>query len=288
MRYAVVTACQNEEAHLPRLVTSVLSQELRPQEWVIVNDGSHDRTGEIARSLTAGTPGITVVDMPRAKSRDFASQVYAQRFGYDLLRSHSFELIAFLDADIQLPTDYYRRVSEAFARRQSLGLAGGLLLDVGAAFHDVRKGSEQFHVPGGIQTFRRQAFDEMGGYSALAFGGQDTVADIMVAMNGWSIEVLSELRALHLRPLGASGASSWQMGASIGRRAYSVAYRPSYLLAHCARRAPRSPMCELGKLWGYFLAALNPRERVAVEPDVAEYFRKVQRRRLYESVRRIL
>ena len=48
-RYIVVTPCRNEEKNLPNLVQSITVQALRPALWVIVDDGSTDRTGEIIR-----------------------------------------------------------------------------------------------------------------------------------------------------------------------------------------------------------------------------------------------
>ena len=46
-RYIVVTPCRNEEKKLPNLVQSITAQTIRPALWVIVDDGSTDKTGEI-------------------------------------------------------------------------------------------------------------------------------------------------------------------------------------------------------------------------------------------------
>ena len=51
MRYALVTPTRDEETDLPRLAAeSLAAQTVRPDVWVIVDNGSTDRTVEIARA----------------------------------------------------------------------------------------------------------------------------------------------------------------------------------------------------------------------------------------------
>ena len=45
--YVVVTPVRDEEDYVPLVIESVTQQTLRPLEWVLVNDGSVDRTGAI-------------------------------------------------------------------------------------------------------------------------------------------------------------------------------------------------------------------------------------------------
>ena len=49
--YILVTPCKNEEESLPELARSVVNQAIKPKMWVIVDDGSTDRTPEILRDL---------------------------------------------------------------------------------------------------------------------------------------------------------------------------------------------------------------------------------------------
>ena len=52
-RYVVVTPVRDEESYLPLTIESMVRQTIRPQEWIIVNDGSRDKTAEI---IEAGIP----------------------------------------------------------------------------------------------------------------------------------------------------------------------------------------------------------------------------------------
>lgn len=50
---SVIIPARNEEHNLPRLLRSLTSQSLAPREIIVVDDGSKDRTGQVARELGA-------------------------------------------------------------------------------------------------------------------------------------------------------------------------------------------------------------------------------------------
>ena len=54
LQYLLITAARNEEEYLELTIKSVVSQTVRPVRWLIVSDGSTDRTDEIVavRSTT--------------------------------------------------------------------------------------------------------------------------------------------------------------------------------------------------------------------------------------------
>src|SRR5882672_4175376 len=56
--YCVVTPVRNEEEYLPITIAAVAAQTMLPVEWIIVNDGSTDRTAEIIDDAAAKYPWI--------------------------------------------------------------------------------------------------------------------------------------------------------------------------------------------------------------------------------------
>jgi len=50
-RYIVVTPCRNEAKNLPKLVQSITAQTIKPELWVIVDNGSTDKTPELIKKL---------------------------------------------------------------------------------------------------------------------------------------------------------------------------------------------------------------------------------------------
>src|SRR5207245_7197177 len=62
-------------------------QTIRPSKWVIVSDGSTDRTDEIVERYVAAHPWIELVRMPERKERHFAGKVHAFNAGRARVRS---------------------------------------------------------------------------------------------------------------------------------------------------------------------------------------------------------
>ncbi|MER3480288.1 MAG: glycosyl transferase family 2 [Meiothermus sp.] len=57
---SVVVPARNEEEFIGPCLESILAQKTKPHEIIVVNNGSKDRTAEIARSY----PGVKVIDQP--------------------------------------------------------------------------------------------------------------------------------------------------------------------------------------------------------------------------------
>jgi glycosyltransferase involved in cell wall biosynthesis len=49
MKYVIVTTAKNEERYIEYTLESVCNQILKPEEWIIVDDGSKDKTPEIIK-----------------------------------------------------------------------------------------------------------------------------------------------------------------------------------------------------------------------------------------------
>lgn len=85
-RVAVIVPAFNEEANISN-VLSVLKQVPMVDEIVVVNDGSTDRTSEVARAH-----GVTVVDMHENQGKGAAMKA-----GAEVARA---DILLFLDADL--------------------------------------------------------------------------------------------------------------------------------------------------------------------------------------------
>lgn len=62
---SVLVPAYNSAATLPRAVQSVLEQDLRDLEILIIDDGSRDNTGEVAAAQAALDPRVRVIALPR-------------------------------------------------------------------------------------------------------------------------------------------------------------------------------------------------------------------------------
>src|ERR1035438_7643243 len=61
IKYVVISPVRDEAAHLPRTIESVARQTVRPVEWIIVNDGSSDKTGAIIDEGTRKFPWLRAI-----------------------------------------------------------------------------------------------------------------------------------------------------------------------------------------------------------------------------------
>jgi glycosyltransferase involved in cell wall biosynthesis len=83
----------DEEQFLSEAITSVLEQDFDRWELLLVDDGSIDRSGEIARSFAANDERIRVLEHPRHENRGMAAS-------RNLALTHATgEVMSFLDAD---------------------------------------------------------------------------------------------------------------------------------------------------------------------------------------------
>jgi poly-beta-1,6-N-acetyl-D-glucosamine synthase len=286
--YVLISACRNEAEYVDGLIDCIAAQTVAPFRWVLIDDGSTDSTYEKAVARTEAFPSLQVVRMPGGRPRSFSSQVYAANHGCELVRELNYDFIGFLDADIRVKADYYERLMNFFHRAEKLGLAGGAVIDQYPQHTEyIRKGSENSHVPGGVQFFRRQCFEQIGAaYTPIDGGGQDTIADVMVLMRGWQLQVFPELEAMHLRPDGFSKDNPLQRGMKWGRKFYLLGYDPVAYAAQCIRRLTRRPFIigSCFQLLGY-LFAIAKNEHRPVSTEFVAFHRKLLRRRMAGIIR---
>jgi glycosyltransferase involved in cell wall biosynthesis len=282
-RYVLISVCRNEEAYIEGLIDTIAGQKVRPGKWVIVDDGSSDKTYQLAAARAKDLPFIEVARMPGGRARSFSSKVFALQHACELVKKCEFDYIGFLDADIRLEPDYYERLMGFFEQDAQLGLGGGTVIDqYEDRTENIRKGSEEYHVPGGVQFFRRLCFVQVGGYIPVDVGGEDTIADVMAMMHNWKLQVFPELTAMHLRPDGLfTKVNVFRRGMRWGRRFYVLGYHPLFYFGQCLRRLGQRPyfVGSFCNALGFVVAAAKGIER-PVSAEFIRFLREMQLARL--------
>lgn len=284
--YALVTACRNEAAFIRDLVSTVVRQTVPPKRWVIIDDNSSDATFELAQTSSRQFPFIDVRRANFGRDRSFSSQVYAQQEGYAALRELDFEFIGFLDADIRLSPDYYEKVLSRLSNDPSLAVAGGLLVDKqGNSFGRQRQKSLSHHVPGGVQFFRRQCYDEIKGYTPIEGGGQDTVAETFCLMRGWKVQSFADIVVYHLRPSEGAPHAHFRAGVRWGEMCYALGYHPLYYGLNTLMRFLVRPSVRLasGQTYGFCRACFHGKDR-PVSAEFVEFVRRRQLKKLWNFI----
>src|ERR1035441_8613704 len=131
LSYVLVTPARNEEAFIEKTIESLIQQTLLPVKWVIVDDGSTDRTPEIIRSYLERHPWIDLVQMPQRRERSFAGKAGAFKVGCERLSGISYEIIGNLDGDISFDRDHFEFLVGKFSENPALGVAGTVFREEG-------------------------------------------------------------------------------------------------------------------------------------------------------------
>jgi GT2 family glycosyltransferase len=281
LEYALITPARNEGRHLGRLIRCVGAQTVLPVKWVIVSDGSTDDTEEIVRSHQREH---AFIDLARKENggggRDFNSKVKAIEAGLSRLREEDYRFIGNLDADASFEPDYYETVLGYFDRDPLLGIAAGATVDViDGARHPTLSSDDS--VGGIAQFFRRECWEEIGGYRPLRLGGEDSTAEIMARMKGWKVRKLPGLEVRHHREMGTGSWGGWNRRFYQGRHFYSLGHHPIFFALKCLYRLRERP-CGVGSvlLWVGYVWAFFAKERTRTPPEVVRFLQAEQMKKL--------
>ena len=278
VKYVLITPVRDEQQHIETTVRGVTSQTVRPLEWVIVDDGSSDRTGDIINRIASQYEWIHVVHRSNRGFRKSGGGVIEAFYdGYNALHCKDWEFIVKLDGDLTISADYFEKCFEHFQREPRLGIGGG---DI---YHDLDgterlEANPKFHVRGATKIYRRSCWEAIGGLWRAP--GWDTIDEVKANMLGWRSCSFGELRVVHHRLTGsADGVLRDRI--KHGLACYVSGYHPLFLAASCLSRLLQKPYVigsaaiSYGFLKGYFVRM----PRVS-DARLIKYLRTQQLRRL--------
>jgi glycosyltransferase involved in cell wall biosynthesis len=277
-RYAIVTPARDEGKNIGATIQAVIAQTVRPQQWIIVDDGSSDDTRSIAEQYARQFPWITV--LPRADRgcrKNGGGVIEAFNDGYTHVVNLPWDFIVKLDGDLTFPANYFEQCLQEFIDDSSLGIGAGALYNVTPQGHQFEP-HPWFHVRGATKIYRRECWEQIGGLWPGA--GWDTIDEVKANMVGWRTRTFPAIPAYHHRMTGAAD-GGWRNNVKNGRGNYAAGYHPLYALARCVRQSFVKPYLigGLGMLYG-FIAAYWQRMKRIDDPQLIRYIRRQQMSRL--------
>src|SRR5205085_2263210 len=259
---------------------SVLAQTLLPERWVLVNDGSTDRTAEIVESYAKRYSWIELIHRSQRPDRNFAGKADAFNTGFERVCSVPFEVIGNLDADISFAPDYFEFLVSKFSEFPRLGVAGTPMQE---ANYDAMKDSfyNENDVFGACQLFRRTCFEQVGGYTPIKWGGIDWVAVRTARLRGWQTKSFCDKLFYHHRPMGATEATTWKARFDYGRKDYFLGNHPFWQIFRVSYQMLKRPYLIGGLvlLCGYLYSLVARVER-PVSGELLSFHRREQLSRL--------
>jgi poly-beta-1,6-N-acetyl-D-glucosamine synthase len=264
----------------------MVAQTHLPLAWVIVSDGSTDGTDDLVEQYRARFPWIELVRLPKQRQRSFAAKVDAFNAGFNRIHALPFDLLVSLDADIAFDPGYFEYLVERFGANPALGVAGTPFVEKDRHYDYAYSNIE--HVSGACQVFRRQCFDDIGGYLPIAGGGIDWVAVTTARLRGWQTRTFTEMTCRHLRPMGTAARSRLSVDFHHGQRDYYLGGHPLWQVFRSVHQAMRPPYVVVGaSLMAGYVWAWMKRVRRPVSAELVRFHRAEQMQRLHAFLRTV-
>jgi glycosyltransferase involved in cell wall biosynthesis len=279
-RYVLITPARDEAKFIEQTIKSVIGQTVLPIKWVVVSDGSTDGTDEIVRRYAAEHRWIELVRMPERKERHFAGKVHAFNAGYARVKNVKYNVIGNMDADISFGANHFEFLLDKFARLPSLGVAGTAFIENSSTAYNYKYTNIE-HVSGQCQLFRRECFEEIGGYIPIKGGGIDWTAVTTARMKGWQTRTFTEIHFIHHRRMGTGTGSLLASRFKFGKQDYYLGAHPIWEVLRCLYQLKKRPLILGGfsLFFGYLWAFVNKIEK-PIPKELIEFRRNEQMKRL--------
>jgi glycosyltransferase involved in cell wall biosynthesis len=281
----------NEEWSIPTFLESMSAQTRPPDQLVLVDDGSDDRSPTIAEEYARAHANVVVLRRPRRPpQRDRlaqANELKAFQWAVEQL-DVDWAIVAKMDADLRLSPGTVEAIENAFAADRQLGMSGAYLSDLQPDGSAVRWRSPVEHVRGATKFYRRACWEDIAPLPAIL--GWDTFDETLARIRGWRTAsvIVPGGDPVHLRRLGGHGpilrsfrrwgVCSWGYGA-----------HPLHVLLYglvlMQRHRPRV-IGGANYLVGWAFAAIRRAPRASTE--VIDYIQRDELRRIRVRARRML
>ena len=280
-RIVIVSPVRDEEATLEKTIACMEAQTTTPVEWIVVDDGSTDRTPEILKQAAGRIPWLRVCERADRGFRKLGGGVI-DAFNDGVAQiGVEYDFIGKMDVDLEFSPRYLEMILRHFAADPLLAAASGKVFrDEGGILVEEFMIDEM--VAGQFKLYRREPFERIGGFvSEVMWDGIDFHKSRMAGFRTASLPD-SDLRLLHLRLMGSSDENVYLGRLRWGRGQWFMGTSLSYAVAIGVFRMREKPYVMGGLLiiLGYLDAARKRQPRFE-DGTFREDLRRWQRGRLF-------
>lgn len=274
--YLLISPCRDEAQYMRQTLDSVIAQSIRPEKWVIVDDGSTDATPQILEEYADKHDWIQIVTR-RDRGRRLVGPGVIDAFyaGYEAADPDAYDFLCKLDLDLLLPTRYFEILMNRMNADQRIATCSGkAYICKGESLVNELHGDETSL--GMTKFYRVDRFKAIGGFvREVMWDGIDCHTCRMhnwIACS-WDDE---DLRFIHLRPEGSSQVSVYRGRIRHGYGQYFMGTSFLYMAASAVWRLREKPyvLGSIAMMWGWTRSAIlrNPRyENVAFRKFLGRY-----------------
>ncbi len=283
MKYVIISPVRNEEEYLNLTISSIIKQTLKPSEWILVNDGSTDKTEEIITGYTHQYDWIKIVNLTdRGYYFPGTGVVNVFNKGFETITTSDWEFVVKLDVDLEFEADYFEKLLNRFKENSKLGIASGnCLLPISGEW--VPEGVQDDHPVGPSKVYKRECWEQIGGLKPVP--GWD-LADLLAAqMHGWETACFKDLLVKHYRITGSRRKGIWAPKHLQGRFEYRHGYAFWYTALKALKDIKYKPFLigSIAKICGFVYASFK-KEDYLFDKEMRVFLRQKQRKFLKKKL----
>lgn len=188
MKVSLISTVYNEESSITEFLDALVSQSRKPDEIILVDGGSTDKTVEKIREyITKGEPIKLIVEKGAniSQGRNIA------------IKNAKYEVIASTDAGCRLDKDWLKNITDKFDDNTDV-VGGNTIPDPKSEFEKCVV-EVIFDKPGSVNegtflpssrsiAFRKSAWKAVGGYPEHLYTAEDTIFDINLRKAGYKFK----------------------------------------------------------------------------------------------------
>ena len=281
-RYILVTPAKDEEKNLSGLIQSIVKQTIKPILWIVVDDGSRDRTSGIIEEAKEMHDWIETIRLGECTWDLGIHLSYVCRTGFDYAikycKEHNvwYHYIGIIDADVVLSEDYFERLMNEFENNPKLGIASGEVWNI--VGNEMIQNKQNEYLPlGGARLWSRECFDKTGGYLLTCV--PDSVSNVKAILHGIETRIFKDIKFVSTR--GSCSAKGYWIGyKQLGANNYFVGYTLIHILLKGLKLLFEKPYyIGFAYHYGYFGSLIFRKERIE-DGEVRYYFRHIRVREI--------
>ena len=270
MKYVALTSGRNEERFIKKTIDATLALDVPPTVYVVVDDGSTDKTPEILSEYK--NIQVLRLNNPRHDTRG-VNLAWALNSGIKRATElvPDWEYLLKIDADSVMPCNYFSNLLEKFHEDPNLGITSGTPYD-----EKVWRG----RASDGGKIYRRKCWDAIGQFTpGNAF---DTLALIQAKQFGWKVESFPEIKYTQLRTWKRENLDRWVLS---GRSRYFLGFPPWHTFLISIIYSMEKPWI-LGGLTMFIAHVLTYLGRIE-KPHSPEYYEFARKYVMWELLERL-
>lgn len=267
MKYAVVIPARNEEKHIEKTLSALRKQTVPPGQIILVDDGSNDRTGQIASKYAD-----VVVRLPDRGYSVVGTPQLSKVINQGLKRvEKDVDYVLICGADNILPEDFFEAMLSKMEANPKLVMASGI---------GKREPYAEYSPRGGSRVVDAKFWREVSDLQYPVLWGWEDWLLFKALQLGYETRRFRDVVTQPQRPM-LTYARAWK-ARLWGKAMYALGYDWKYALGRCVLTFLKSPKVGLNMFLGWLL-----HEDVG-RLDIADWVNQMQKNMFWKRVCEII